>query len=429
MVIITPTWVSAARVLGSLIGPILTVKLSVTLPLLLVEAAAVGAAELIWATCRVFYTRTRVCLSLTLTSPGGTTKNNSFSIHSLTTYFWSCCITLPLPSLLHKHSPHSGDSSEPSEQSMSWSHTKCLGIHCLFWHMNSFSTSQVLLVYTGNGKEHTAVNGLCWSVSVVFISSIRTQSSKIFHRVIPLTAASLDTLISSIRAVLVSIALPALRHAHVGARTLEGLRTAGLGFWNNIMGKYNIRKSYKYSQMPPLGVGESTFTLLSASNMSLTAFLVLIRPITTVIRAVTHPVGGNAAVVPTFKLGGCAKFVCKGWQRELRILEKLFNLPLSHVFPRAVGSLKGNSLGFLVCFVFSRKGIRWQLYSRLTTVCLISSVLTVILLITGPAHRNATTTGTSKEVDWTFKLPFICKTTQKKHTVEPLTISEKLKAL
>lgn len=57
----------------------------------------------------------------------------------------------------HTHSPHSGDSSEPSEQSMSWSHTKCLGIHRLFWQPNSFS-SQVLLVYTGNGK-HTFVNG------------------------------------------------------------------------------------------------------------------------------------------------------------------------------------------------------------------------------------------------------------------------------
>lgn len=63
-------------------------------------------------------------------------------------------------------------------------------------------------------------------------------------------------------------------------------------------------------------------TLASASNMSLTAFLVLIRAIATVIRAVTHPVGGNTAVVPTFKLGGCTKFVCKGGQRELSILEK-----------------------------------------------------------------------------------------------------------
>lgn len=79
-------------------------------------------------------------------------------------------------------------------------------------------------------------------------------------------------------------------------------------------------------QLPPLGVGESTFTLVSGINMSLTAFLVLIRTITTVIRAVTHPVGGNAAVVPTFKLGGCTKFVCKGGKRELNVLGKLFNL-------------------------------------------------------------------------------------------------------
>lgn len=55
------TRVSAARVLGSFIRAILTVKLSVTLPFLLVEAAAIGAAELIWTTCWVFYTRTQVC--------------------------------------------------------------------------------------------------------------------------------------------------------------------------------------------------------------------------------------------------------------------------------------------------------------------------------------------------------------------------------
>lgn len=62
MVIIIPTHVSASRVLGSLIRAILTVKLSVTLPLLLVEAAAVGTAELIWPTCWVLYIRTGVCL-------------------------------------------------------------------------------------------------------------------------------------------------------------------------------------------------------------------------------------------------------------------------------------------------------------------------------------------------------------------------------
>lgn len=43
-----------------------------------------------------------------------------------------------------RSSPHSGDSSDPSAQSRSWSHTKCLGMHWWFWHMNSRS-SQVLL--------------------------------------------------------------------------------------------------------------------------------------------------------------------------------------------------------------------------------------------------------------------------------------------
>lgn len=46
-------------------------------------------------------------------------------------------------------SPHSGDSSEPSAQSRSWSHTKCLGMHWRFWQVNSRS-SQVLL-YTADG--------------------------------------------------------------------------------------------------------------------------------------------------------------------------------------------------------------------------------------------------------------------------------------
>lgn len=90
------------------------------------------------------------------------------------------------------------------------------------------------------------------------------------------------------------------------------------------------------------------------SNMSLTAFLVLIRTITTVIGAVTHPVGGNAAVVPTFKLGGCAKFVCKKMSRRAQHFGEIiqFTVPVSHVFPCAVGSLRKNSLGFLLWFVF-----------------------------------------------------------------------------
>lgn len=82
-------------------------------------------------------------------------------------------------------------------------------------------------------------------------------------RAVGVHAASFDTLISSIRTVLIPVTLPALRHAHVGAWTLESLRAAGLGF----------------------------------------AFLVFVRTVTAVIRAVTHPVAGNATVVPTFKLG------------------------------------------------------------------------------------------------------------------------------
>lgn len=46
---------------------------------------------------------------------------------------------------------------------------------------------------------------------------------------------------------------------------------------------------------------------------------------------------------------------------------------------------------------------------RLTTVCLISSVLTVVLFITCPAHGDAATAGTSEEVDRTFESLFICK--------------------
>ena len=42
----------------------------------------------------------------------------------------------------------------------------------------------------------------------------------------------------------------------------------------------------------------------------------LIRAVTTVVRAVTHPVAGDAAVVPTLKLGGCAKLVCQRQQAE-----------------------------------------------------------------------------------------------------------------
>lgn len=138
----------------------------------------------------------------------------------------------------------------------------------------------------------------------------------VFYK-IQLTATSFDALISSIRAVLVSITLPALRHTHVGARTLESLRTAGLGFCDSIMRKLRDDVTSNISHW--VWGKKNTVTLVSVGNMLLTAFLVFIRTIPTVIRAVTHPVAGNAAVVPTFKLGGCTKFICKRSQMELSI--------------------------------------------------------------------------------------------------------------
>lgn len=56
---------------------------------------------------------------------------------------------------------------------MSWSHTKCLGMHCRFWHMNSVSASQVLLVYTAGGESSKlGSHNLALGVSVTFRSLI-----------------------------------------------------------------------------------------------------------------------------------------------------------------------------------------------------------------------------------------------------------------
>ena len=47
----------------------------------------------------------------------------------------------------------------------------------------------------------------------------------------------------------------------------------------------------------------------------------------------------------------------------------------------------------------------WALVSKLTTVSLVSAVLTVVLLITSPAHRDAASTGTGKEGRRTLCFP------------------------
>lgn len=47
--------------------------------------------------------------------------------------------------------------------------------------------------------------------------------------------------------------------------------------------------------------------------------------------------------------------------------------------------------------------------SRLTTVSLVGSVLTVVLLIAGPAHGDAATAGASEEVYRALQLPLVLK--------------------
>lgn len=49
------------------------------------------------------------------------------------------------------------------------------------------------------------------------------------------------------------------------------------------------------------------------SCSSLTALLVLVGAVATVVSTVAHPVGGDAVVVGALKLAGCAEFVCIGW--------------------------------------------------------------------------------------------------------------------
>lgn len=138
-----------------------------------------------------------------------------------------------------------------------------------------------------------------------------------------------------------------------------------------------------------------------ASYSSLTAFLVLVGAIAAVVGAVTHPVGGNAAVVGAFKLGGCAEFVCRGRHRS----HSRYYLPEPMSFFMYSENVQKTAL-FFSGMVFVSIHFR-SMWGRPTTVRLISSVLTVILLITSPAHGNAATTGASEEVDWAFKFPLI----------------------
>lgn len=56
-----------------------------------------------------------------------------------------------------------------------------------------------------------------------------------------LTAASFNAFVGAVGAVLISITLPALRHTHVGAGTLESLGAAGFGLCDIRMEKAALR--------------------------------------------------------------------------------------------------------------------------------------------------------------------------------------------
>lgn len=54
-----------------------------------------------------------------------------------------------------------------------------------------------------------------------------------------------------------------------------------------------------------------------------------------------------------------------------------------------------------------------QRRSRLTAVRLVRSVLTVVLLIAGPAHGDAAAAGAGEEVDRALEFPLVWKKTKK----------------
>jgi hypothetical protein len=91
-------------ILGSLVTLVVAVILTVTLPLAGAQTAPVGTAELIGATGRVLWG-----------------EKGQLG--------W-CPSKVQAPPTTVPGSPHSGDSSEPSAQSRSWSHTKCHHRYC-----------------------------------------------------------------------------------------------------------------------------------------------------------------------------------------------------------------------------------------------------------------------------------------------------------
>lgn len=151
---------------------------------------------------------------------------------------WSSCISLPGSTNTHHilgiHLSHRSSRCHGRTQS-AWGYTVYSGT----WTHSPHHKCCWCTLEVEKNKLRLMDTELCWECfCFLFFLFLQWQHKADSYSVtVPLTAASFNTLISSIRTVLVSIALPALRHTHVGARTLERLRTAGLGFCDNIMGK------------------------------------------------------------------------------------------------------------------------------------------------------------------------------------------------
>lgn len=97
---------------------------------------------------------------------------------------------------------------------------------------------------------------------------------------------------------------------------------------------------------------------------TLTALDALVTAVATVVGSVAHPAFGNTAMVPTLKLRGWAKLI---WRKRNKVY-KVHNKKLHRC-----------------------SGAAWR-----TAVSLVCTVLTVVLLITGPTQRDAASTGTGK---------------------------------
>lgn len=207
----------------------MAVEVSITLPWALDEAASVGTAELVGSTGWILCERKRA---------QWWRRVELKRVRRRGVFFFF--LNHPIRSKRSRlHSPHSWDSSEPSLQSLSWSHTKCLGMHWRFWHMNSLPLHVLLNTDAwkifGEFMSRVGFYAPTGAVWILWLSLSLWVIKKGFNLQLVLTTASFDALISPVRTVFVSVALPKLRDTHMWPRTLERLGTAGFGLCDRKM--------------------------------------------------------------------------------------------------------------------------------------------------------------------------------------------------